>query len=202
MKELEIKRLLIQELANQEGVTALASEFVFDFGRRRADMISIANEFSVGYEIKSYFDKLTNLAAQLHSYLMIFDYVYVVCDKRHLEKVREIAPKKVGLYLARGNELVLKRKAKLNKKLDILVLLDAFPLPVLQAAFSMRARSKLDLCHKIISCNSLSSVRGKLISYISDKYFEQTRFFHEDAGDLVTLDDVYSLFSTAPQVLE
>ncbi|AHL74612.1 hypothetical protein CH92_05680 [Stutzerimonas stutzeri] len=202
MKELDIKRLLVQKLAQEGSTNALASEFPFDFGRRRADLISIADDKLSGYEIKSYFDKLTNLAVQLKSYISVFDYVYVVCDERHLSKVREIAPSKVGIYIAHDRSLVLKRKAKINNRLNKLVMLDVMPSPFLKQCFKLSAKSKFELCQKISAVSKEKEIRRVLLHYINLRYATQTKLFHNDTSDLVTLDDVFSLFSAPPRNLE
>lgn len=202
MKELDIKRLLIQMLAKESSIDALASEFAFDFGRRRADLLCLSDGELHGYEIKSYFDKLTNLPAQLSSYILLFDYVHVVCDERHLARVLEIAPRKVGIYVCQEKNIVCKRKAKRNKNPDSMVALDAIPTLLLRKLFNSTAKSKLELCQKISQINNIEKIRENLISFINQRYSIQTMLFHKDASDLVTLDDVHSLFSAAPRTLE
>ncbi|MDA8483663.1 sce7726 family protein [Pseudomonas resinovorans] len=202
MRELDIKRLLIQKLTEEESINSLASEFPFDFGQRRADLVSISNNEVSGYEIKSYFDKLTNLPAQLSSYLSIFDYVYVVCDERHLSKVREIAPPKVGIYVCRDRNIICKRKAKKNNKLNSLVLLDAIPTPSLRKLFNVSAKSKLELCQVISQSSKIEKIRESFLTHLQQKYSVQTKLFQRDASNLVTLDDIHSLFSAAPNTLE
>ncbi|MGX7654695.1 sce7726 family protein [Shewanella putrefaciens] len=65
-------------------------------GNNIADCV-IFNGSSTCYEIKTEFDSLSRLEAQLDSYLQIFDKTYVVSDSKFLTVLNETLPKNVGI---------------------------------------------------------------------------------------------------------
>ena len=109
MKELktetEIKSVLIDRLFAKNEVCSdavLISEMVVDSWARRADVV-LANGKLSAFEIKSDFDTLTRLPGQLESYRALFERVVVVITPRFLEKVEEIAPEGVGIWVVEGD---------------------------------------------------------------------------------------------------
>lgn len=70
----------------------------FRVGQNKADCV-IVNDISTCYEIKTEFDNLGRLQSQLHSYLLIFDKVYVVVSDKNLTEVLQKSPFEVGVIL-------------------------------------------------------------------------------------------------------
>ncbi|EPY5150116.1 sce7726 family protein [Klebsiella variicola] len=68
----------------------------FRVGASKADCV-ILNGLSICYEIKTELDNLKRLPEQLSSYTELFDKVYVVASKLHIEKIKEIVPESVGI---------------------------------------------------------------------------------------------------------
>lgn len=79
----------------------------FRVGTNKADCV-ILNGLSTCYEIKTELDNLKRLPEQLDSYTNLFDQVYVVAAKSHLEKIKLIIPENVGI-------IELTEKNKLNE---------------------------------------------------------------------------------------
>jgi hypothetical protein len=89
MNEIAIKAQVLQRLCAEGAInqhSILASEWVLGSTGRRADL-AIWNGQLVGIEIKSKFDSLNRLAAQLDVYVRCFDRVILVVDSKHLAKV-------------------------------------------------------------------------------------------------------------------
>ncbi|ABI71497.1 sce7726 family protein [Shewanella frigidimarina] len=68
----------------------------FRVGKNIADCV-IFNGSSTCYEIKTEFDSLSRLDAQLESYLKLFDNTYVVSDSKFLSTLNAMIPKDVGI---------------------------------------------------------------------------------------------------------
>lgn len=89
--------------------------------------VAVINGSLHGFEIKSSEDNLNRLDNQLNTYLTCFDYVSVVTTQKHLKKVREMCPQTIGIseaVLTDGSlKIVVRRKAKKNKQIDSLSLL-------------------------------------------------------------------------------
>jgi len=201
MKEIEIKRLLIQEILSSDDVEVVAHEFSFDFGRCRADLVCIKEGALYGYEIKSAFDKTVRLESQLSSYFLLFDYVTVVCDEKHLRKVRECAPIRTGLYICDESGISKRRAPKRVMRKNELVLLDAMPSDYLRRYFSApSARSKFELCQHIKANNSKDDIKKGFMDYLVHRMGPQTRMLKGDVSGVVTLDDFYSLGLAAEDI--
>ncbi|WP_071535769.1 sce7726 family protein [Pseudomonas aeruginosa] len=190
MKENDVKRALIEKLVRDSSVRAIAQEYVFDFGRCRADVVCLKNERLIGYEIKSAFDKITRLPDQLESYCRFFDYTYVVCDEKHLPSVEVLAKKDVGLYLCASRKVKRIRTARITRGLDSIIGLDTLPVSALRNVFGLSARSKYEVCELIVKTYSSKDIRKKIIENFAGKYEAPTNIFRGEIAGLVTLDDL------------
>jgi len=200
MKEVDIKRMFAYHLLKKDSTEAIFFEYPFHFGRRRADIICAEGGMIVGYEIKSGFDRIDRLEDQLISYTQLFDYVYVICDSKHLDSVRKIAPERVGIYLCAPTGVKRIRKAAQIKNFDGVITLDAIPIDSLRREFKISGKSKLDVCREISKAHKRTYIKNLFRRYIIQKYGTQTAHFKGELSDVLTLDDVYSL-SLAPNKL-
>ncbi|MEZ3136974.1 sce7726 family protein [Stutzerimonas kunmingensis] len=194
MKELDIKRLLVQSLVRKGGADVLAHEFPFDFGRCRADVLCVKDGELYGYEIKSAFDNTVRLQSQMLSYHALFDYVNVVCDRRHLEKVRSAVPVKTGVMVCdEVGDLKVKRTAKRIKKHSKLLMLDTMTVRQLKMRFRFDAKSKFELCRTIEATHTLEDIKAALVVSLVERFGEKTKLFIREVEGVVMLDDFYAL---------
>ena len=201
MREIDIKRIFAYQLLKQDSTEAIFFEYPFHFGRRRADIICAEKGMIVGYEIKSAFDRIDRLNEQLNSYTQIFDYVYVVCDSKHLSAIRKTTPERIGIYQCSSTGLKRIRKAKQIKNFDSITTLDAIPTSTLRREFKATGQSKLEICKEISQTKKREEIKYIFRNYIIQKYGNQTAHFKSELSESLTLDDVYSL-SLAPNRLD
>ncbi|WP_287030016.1 sce7726 family protein [Pseudomonas sp. UBA6310] len=202
MKELEIKRVLVQELLRESSVEVLASEFLFDFGRCRADLICVKEGELYGYEIKSAFDKTARLENQLDSYFQLFDYVTVVCDYKHFQDVKKTASHRTGIFFCGEDGIIKRRSPKKVLKQNALVILDAMPSDYLRRHFSVSAKSKFDLCEQIKRQFCKQDIKVGFVKYLAERMGPQTRLLRSEVGRVVTLDDFFSLGLSSAQIAQ
>lgn len=88
--------LVNNRLLGRHSLRTAAMITEFRVGNNIADCI-IFNGSSTCYEIKTEFDSLSRLEAQLDSYLQIFDNTYVVSDSKFLSALNATIPKNVGI---------------------------------------------------------------------------------------------------------
>ncbi|AZE38122.1 hypothetical protein C4K06_5113 [Pseudomonas chlororaphis subsp. aureofaciens] len=200
MKELDIKRMFAYQLLKKDSTDVIFFEYPFHFGRRRADIICVEDGMIVGYEIKSAFDRIDRLEDQLESYTQLFDFVYVICDSKHISAVRKITPARIGIYECTLRGVKRIRKASQIKNFDSITTLDAIPMDSLRKQFKTSGKSKLEICHKISNTQKRSDIKNSFRKYIIHKYSDQTSHFKSEFSDVITLDDVYAL-SLAPNKL-
>ncbi len=111
MAAFEIQSAFISYL-NTKGIPSL-TEVPLLGGISRADVVAIKNGVH-GFEIKSDLDTLRRLPSQIASYSKVFNTVSIICDERHLEKVKAQTPGWFGLILFKGGVLIDVREAKEN----------------------------------------------------------------------------------------
>ncbi|MDH0628671.1 sce7726 family protein [Pseudomonas mosselii] len=201
MREIDIKRKLSFHLLKQDTTEVVFFEYPFHFGRRRADIISSENGMIIGYEIKSVYDRIDRLKEQLESYSQLFDYVYVVCDDKHISTIRKTIPSRVGIYTCSPTGINRIRKAKQIKNFDTITTLDAMPIDVLRREFKASGKSKLEICKNISEKYDRKFLKHAFRNHITHKYGAQTAHLKTELSDFLTLDDVYSL-SLAPNRLD
>jgi len=116
--ELGIKALIIDRLLKDEATTMIACEVPFADKRRKADIIQIIDNKLYAYEIKSAFDNLTKLPHQLKDYSVSFDYLSIVCDKRHLDDIKKHVPRTIGISLVSNETVSIIRAPSLRKRIS------------------------------------------------------------------------------------
>ena len=78
----------------------------------KADTV-ILNGTAVVYEIKSERDSLARLEKQVETYKKVFSKVFVIAGENHVETVRDMTPKDVGvMYLSKRNNISEVRSAR------------------------------------------------------------------------------------------
>lgn len=201
MREIDIKRMFAYQLLKKDSTDVIFFEYPFHFGRRRADIICADEGMIIGYEIKSAFDRTDRLEDQLKSYTQLFDYVYVICDSKHLNSIRDITPERIGIYQCAPEGLIRIRKAKQIKNFDPITTLDAMPMDALRKEFKTTGKSKLEICKEIARTHKRENIKQSFRKYIIHKYGTQTAHLKSELSEFLTLDDVYSL-SLAPNKLD
>lgn len=131
----------------------------FRIASNKADCV-ILNNISTCYEIKTEFDNLMRLPEQLDSYIKIFDKVYVVVARNHIESVLSIIPKEVGVIelTPKGSLIEIYKATQLKTKID--------PELMIQ---SLRMQEYMSIVNEIYgSIPTISNM--KIHSYCLDKF--------------------------------
>lgn len=111
LRETELTKFL------HDGNSKVVEEFTLPVAKARVD-IAVINGALHAYEIKSAADTLARLPSQIESYLKVFDYISVVTEKKHFERILTILPESVGLIVCDENSDAKSyhiRKPQLNK---------------------------------------------------------------------------------------
>ncbi len=137
----------------------------------------------------------------MRSYHLLFDYISVVCDKKHLDKVRLAVPVKTGLIICDESGVRVKRSPKKNNKQNSLVMLDTIPAQRLRARFGKNAKSKFELCEKVRESHSASYIRAELLANLLEKFGRKTSLFISETEGVVMLDDFYALELEDEQII-
>lgn len=193
MKEIEIKKILIESLIKDEG-NILSSEFRFNFGTRRADIICMTKSDLIAFEIKGTGDNTSRLEAQIDSYRKYFDLCYIVCEKYNLQSIRKKVPHNIGVMVVDGENIIQLRKAKNIKKHDKVTLASTIDIRTLRKMISnKKVKSKHELCELFSAQRKLNEVREisryDLFMRINNSY----KIFLSELGSKVHSDDILTL---------
>ncbi|HDL7646289.1 TPA: sce7726 family protein [Yersinia enterocolitica] len=194
MKELELKIKLIDFILKEFNDVLISSEFRFDFGSRRADVISLKDDIAIVFEIKSAKDSVERLQYQMQSYVNYFDFCYVVCVNENITAVRKHISKSIGIILISGNSVRIIRKAYQFRKQNKLSLCSTIPTSDLKKLTrDKKIRSKYELCLSVSVCNPLDKIKKLSRIKLKEKIIDNFSIFNSELGKVITPDDILTL---------
>ncbi|KIS45568.1 sce7726 family protein [Kosakonia radicincitans] len=205
MKEIDLKIKLIDFLIkNKTSELSLGAEVRFNFGSRRADIVTLNNDIATVYEIKSAGDSIERLPVQLKNYNDYFDFCYVVCVKENIQAVKSVVNKNIGILLVDDNCVLELRKSKRYKKHSKLSLASTLTIKQLKSKlskFNFNGKSKFELCELVAKYYKLEEIRSfarySLQQMISDRY----SIFISELGQAISPDDLLTISRMASGVL-
>lgn len=122
MRDSDIRRILRDTSLKKfilDSDSKVVDELNLPITQSRID-IAVVNGHLHGYEIKSSRDTLNRLPHQIEGYTKVFDYLTVITEQNHHEKVLDILPKWVGLGICikttNGYRIKTVRKSYYNRK--------------------------------------------------------------------------------------
>lgn len=124
MRDIDIRSALHNKFLMNfrlDGVSKIIDELHICGGNTIADLAVINGSLHV-FEIKSACDSLTRLKSQSDSYCKVFDYITIVVNENHLNKVLGSTPECFGIWLVQENygepQLKIIRKPQKNNSID------------------------------------------------------------------------------------
>jgi hypothetical protein len=102
MRDADVRRAVKAWLVTEHGHerdARLVEEMGVWSGSVRID-VALVNGSLSGYELKSDSDTLERLPRQLAIYSRVFDYLYLIVGKKHIEKAQKILPNWWGIKIA------------------------------------------------------------------------------------------------------
>ncbi|EPC7290611.1 TPA: sce7726 family protein [Vibrio vulnificus] len=202
MKEMQIKTILVKHLLSYDAEQVLGCEVPFQFGSRRADVVSMTSEAFTAYEIKGAEDKTDRLAYQTSSYKSYFDFCYIVCEESNLSQVRNSIGREIGIILVSPNNAAIIRKSYQFKRHDKENLASTLPVPLLRKLIGISAaRSKHELCVKASKLLSLDEIRKLSRQDMMGRYLLSNEILKKELGEVVTSDDILTLTRMPPDNL-
>ena len=187
--EAYIKQLLVKRFIEEDAVAA----FEIKTGESRLDFLRI-NGASISYEIKSEIDSLRKLKHQVENYRNLFEYNYVVLDKIHLSKAREILPEKFGIMETVNDELIYRRQAKKNRRLNAEAQLSIFTKKELHRYFKADKEEVLNAFPK-------SRINEVFKTMLKGRYKARWQFLKDHLNQILPIDYQYFFQSNIPPSL-
>ncbi|EJC6393895.1 sce7726 family protein [Serratia sp. SRS-8-S-2018] len=193
MKEIEIKKVLIEHLINCDN-NIISSEFRFDFGTRRADIICMLDDMLIAYEIKGAGDNTERLATQIDSYRKYFDFCFIVCERSNVDSIRKKTPRSVGIIVIENEVVTQVRKSNKIKKHDKITLASTIDINYLRRlVVDKRVKSKHELCEALALQKSLDDIRKISREDVFKKIVIPYKLFLAEMGKIIHSDDILTL---------
>jgi hypothetical protein len=201
MKEIEIKRHLIDYIIKNDTSVVVGAEVPFQFGTRRADVVSILDEIATAYEIKGASDSTERLDYQIKSYKKYFDYCFVVCEKSNLTQIRKTIGREIGILFVDENGISELRKSKQFKRHDKETLASTMSIEQLKKAFNKQFRSKHEMCEFVARTHTLDIIRHHSRTSLYNRYHQLSNILRSELGDVIHSDDILTITRMPPKHL-
>jgi hypothetical protein len=163
--ESSIKAFLVKEFLAKNVVAS----FEIRVKNSRVDFLTINGE-TTSFEIKSELDNLQKLSRQTENYSRVFEYNYIVIDRKHLARADTIIPDNYGIWIYSNNKKQVFRKAKKNLVLDSRMQLQLLTKKELQKTFSETDREI------IIENPPLESINLHFKQCLKERYFKRWEY--------------------------
>jgi hypothetical protein len=109
-----LKYKLFQRHINKRNIVAA---FEIKVNNSRVDFLTI-NGHTTSFEIKTELDTLARLSKQAEDYMLAFEYNYLIVDKKHIEKAKDLLPESFGIWCYENGKYKKFKKAILNDNID------------------------------------------------------------------------------------
>ncbi len=188
-----VKTSLIDFWLKNHKADLIVNEVPFFKGDRRADLIMISENNLLGFEVKSELDSLKNLKSQILDYKKIFDFVYVVIDKKFKssKELRNL-PSQTGI-LVYDKEIIIKRdaqKIRKFKKSDLISLLWRKDLELLLNSKKMDLEQLQKKAQELLT---VDKIKKQILNSLNNRYGENYKYFLLDRGNYTTIEDLRTI---------
>ncbi|MFM2476388.1 sce7726 family protein [Celerinatantimonas sp. MCCC 1A17872] len=202
MKEIQIKTRLVEYLLQIDSKLSLGAEVPFQFGSRRADIISLSGDIATAFEIKGAEDTVMRLDYQINSYKNYFDYCFVVCEDSNLNQVRKAIGKEIGIIVITEKSVKEIRKSARFKRLNKISLASTLAISDLRKIIKdNRIRAKHDLCEKLANNYSLNEIKKISRESLLYRYKKVSELLKIDKGEKLNPDDILIITRMPPEPL-
>jgi len=162
-----------------DGSSVVVDELKVCGGKNIAD-IAVVNGALHAFEIKGAYDTLARLPLQAESYNKVFDYVTIVVNECHLEKVLKIVPDWWGVWvLSEHDGVVVRQEVKVHKKNECpdpfsiaQLLWKEEALDLLQKkglAKGLKTKRKWVLWEKLAECIPIEELSSQVRHYLKER---------------------------------
>lgn len=197
----KVKALVIDyQLEQLPSSFIVASEVPFSDLRRRVDLLTIGTELHA-IEIKSSRDNLDRLGQQLDDYRTHFERVSIYCTAKHLNKVRDVVPKSVGIVVLdetdRSFSVIqtsqVRRRVTKESWAKFLYTDDLRRLLRANGYLGNRRAPIEELRKKLIDISSAEQIRSYALEALYQRYLGRFTQFLQERGAVTHQDDIQLL---------
>lgn len=202
MKEIEIKKLLVKHVLSLYKDVTVGAEVPFNYGSRRADLISIHGGKATAYEIKGSGDTVERLSYQIKSYKEYFDFCFIVCEKSNLQQVRKVVGHEIGILVTTSEGITQIRKSKLFKRHDKESLASTLASSTLKRLAKTKSlRSKHELGKEVSYLYPIETIRNLAREELNNRYAVVTNLLKQDTEKVINSDDILTITRMPPSEL-
>ncbi|MFC7049293.1 sce7726 family protein [Emcibacter nanhaiensis] len=194
--ENELKALILNHLVDKRHIpnhTILASEMPINRLKTRADLAILSNDF-IGIEIKSEGDKLSRLEKQIESYKTVFDKIIVFAHEKHLQGIRKILSKNIGILVTDGYSVKHIRAPKqIRPPLKSLYLKNMKNQNIKRLIRNNGLANKKSREFSLAEKLKLQDIIGSNRKYLREEYKEFSDCFWKSVNKAITPEDIQYL---------
>lgn len=186
-----IDYVLNEDLFTDSKNLCIGQEVMYGVNKMFADIVVIANDKLYAIEIKAQNDSFKRLENQLLNYKQIFDYVYVIVTKNHLDGLDKISTNDFGVLLINEDQTFTRiRSTKKNSKISKEDVLGTIPATYLRKYFSVTAKMDADTLRAKLLKQSTLKLKTALLSYMKSKIVYKYENFLNDKGKMSHYEDI------------
>jgi len=189
-----IKASVIDWLITSHNDIIIGNEVMYGTTRKVVDLLAIINGKTLAIEIKSASDNLNRLTEQVQEYCKIFDKVLIVSSPSHIEGIKSIIDKTIGLYII--DEKIKKiQSPRQNHNHDKLEILYSISSTFLKKQYPQYKTLNSDEIRQKLSKEKKTTIHQLLLSFYQQRLSERFRFFMNERGEYTLIDDIPTLSS-------
>lgn len=191
-----IKAKFIDYILNDGFITnprnlCIGQEVMYGSNKMFADMVIVSNDKLYAIEIKAQNDNLRRLENQLSNYKQIFDYVFVIVTKNHLEELKKLPATFFGILVIDENaQFEQIRQARVIKKISKKEVLETMPATYLKSYFTVKGNFNADHLRFNLVKQPINRLKAALLNYMESKILYKYENFLGEKGKFAHYEDI------------
>lgn len=190
IKALFIDYILRNNIFPEEKDFCIGQEVMYGINKFFADLVVISKNKLYAFEIKAYNDNFRRLEAQISNYRKLFDFVYVIITKNHLEHLKKTSLNSIGIFLIDNDKITMLRKAKEIKRASKVDILETIPANYLKKYFLIKNNPPADIIRTQLIKQPLCRLKVALLEYMKLKLLYKYKNFLLEKGEYVHFEDI------------
>lgn len=175
----------------------IGNEVMYGTKRKLVDLLIVDKNQLIAIEIKADSDDLRRIQEQINESQKIFDYIIVCTTMAHLEKVKQLLPKDIGIYSINEGNVEIIRKPKKQRKLDKKEMLFSINSSFLRKNMSLATHNiNSDEVRKYFIKESTNEIHNLFTDYLQQKVESKFNLFLQNRGAFTHIDDIPLLSSS------
>lgn len=155
-----------------------------------ADLVVLYNNRLYAIEIKAQNDNFRRLNSQIENYRKVFDYVYVLATKNHINALRNFDYQGVGIISVDNDAFKIVKRGRLQNKFSKEDVLGSIPVSYLVKKFIIKKGLPASAVRDELIKKNVTELKKTLFEYFNFKIEDKFRNFIKEKGEVVQYEDI------------